>query len=575
MKRKKFGYGGRNRVVRNYLETPSETLAENDIMLAKAKSKAANNGWVKATQILGTAAIQYGMNKMGAGGASGSITGAFNDPSDGGIVGGESSQGFDNQQSTFNAGFGDGGFGDAMGNDDSMYAAFGGEVKSQEVEVEDGETAELPDGGLLEFKGKDHKDGGIDVNLPDGTDIFSKRISIKGITMAEREKARKKEEQRLAKLLDKTPYDKTLENTFLRTQETNKMEQEKDKRLQKAVKMVKDLASMSNQVKKKAAWGLDGGDDPENPLYANMTDEDFLAQAQVFLQMNQDDGAGTTAGKGVEGGTDKPGTGFGRMARNLFGGTDPDGNEVEGGLNLNMGDLAGMAGTMYSAFAPMANTKKQRSEDTPNINAFRDFGNDALDRIDSAKGYADEQKSKALLDVDKGRNRIIQGNRASARGVNTLRALDLAADSQATDQKSDIYDQFSKNMMNMLSTQAGFENQQDSAVMAGEQARDLADREDRDNYYSQLAQDIASKGQGIQQGAKMLNQQKLNKAKTEAVNNTSTDFSYVNGKIVDKNGKVKMSPAEIEKAARVGGFLNADGTVNTEKYLASIGITTE
>lgn len=41
------------------------------------------------------------------------------------------------------------------------------------AEVEGDETAVLPDSELVEFKGKKHKDGGIPVNLPNGTRIYS------------------------------------------------------------------------------------------------------------------------------------------------------------------------------------------------------------------------------------------------------------------------------------------------------------------------------------------------------------------------------------------------------------------
>jgi len=54
-------------------------------------------------------------------------------------------------------------------------------------------------------------------------------------------------------------------------------------------------------------------------------------------------------------------------------------------------------------------------------------------------------------------------------------------------------------MMSIMAQKAQMENQQDQVVMQGEQNRDLADRQDRDNFFTQMAQDIATKGQGLQE----------------------------------------------------------------------------
>jgi len=60
--------------------------------------------------------------------------------------------------------------------------AQGGEIMQgmPNAEVEGEETAVLPDGTDVEFKGPKHSKGGIPVNLPEGTDIFSDRLKPKG-----------------------------------------------------------------------------------------------------------------------------------------------------------------------------------------------------------------------------------------------------------------------------------------------------------------------------------------------------------------------------------------------------------
>lgn len=581
--KKKYAYGnGKNGVVRHYIESPDETITESQIMLAKAREKAMSNGWGQALDILGGMAVQYGTNMMTSGG--------------GVPAGGQAAFGGNIQ-----AGGGDGGkfgqgFGDWMGNNSDALAtgismlpmlaqmfgpgfAYGGTVPGVPVEVEGDEVGQLPSGNLIEFNGPSHENGGIDVELPEGTEIFSKRIKVKGKTMAERKKAREKKLMTLEKLLDKNGDDVVFQNSIKRTKANNAKEEASDQELQEMVATMKEIAGLSQGARHRAAksgdpkaiikqkqdaitganknktklaaygtgkkgvkmyndgtgpGGIKYGDpDPKNPKdpYHYMTDIEFLSKAQNFLALNK----GTTSGvnPGEEGGI--PGEGLQLPS-------------------LTLGDTVGLAGTLYSAFAPMKNTEKNRAGDTPNINAFEDFGNDALDRIEEAKTYVAGQRDKALRDLEIGRTRATKNNRNSARGVNTMRALDLATNANANNSQSDIYDNFAKQMMQLVAQEAGLENQQDQAVMAGEQARDLADRQDRDNYYSQLAKDISTKGQGIQQVGKMLNQNKYNTVAEQAVNDSSINFKYENGVLTDKAGNRVMSQAELEKAAKTLGI---------------------
>jgi hypothetical protein len=464
-KLKKYPLGsGKNGLVRNYIESPSETMTENDIMLAKAKEKAANNGWAQGLDILGGMALENGLSMVGSGIGSGEESGL----------------------------------------DFKKYnkKALGGEVNNVGVEVEGGETAKLPDGGLIDFKGPDHKDGGIKTTLPEGTDIFSKRILIKGQTMAERESDRSKKEFSLEKLFGDNEMDTVLKSTLKRTIANNNMDREKDKRLQQVVRLMKQM--------------------------------------------------GTTDMEGKPAEFEGGGTVMGNLFRNFFGGTDPDsGAKVDGNFKMTGGDILGLAGTMYSATAPMKNTQKQRAGDTPNINAFEGFGNDALDKIDSAKTYLDTQQDNALLNIEKDRTSATARNRNSARGVNQMRALDIATDSQANDAGADVYDNFSKQMIGLLSKQAGFENMQDDKVMQGEATRDDNDRRDRDNYFSQLAKDIGTKGQGIQQTGKMLNQSKKNSVSENLLDDSSKGHKVDSkGNVTLKDGTKVLSYAEIAALAK-------------------------
>ncbi len=578
--KKKYSMGtGKNGVVRHYIESPQETLVENDIAMARAREKAMSNGWAQGLDILGNLGVQYGTSMMTSAGTN--AIGAGGKGANGGIVAGGGDGGAFGQ-----------GFGDWMGNNSQNLAsglsmlpmlanlmgpgfAFGGQVP---VEVEGEEVGETPNGQLIDFQGPSHENGGIDISLPGGTEIFSKRIKVGGKTMAERKMAREKKLLTLEKLLEKSGDDIVLKNSIKRTKKSNDQEEAKDQQIQDMIGGMKKMAKMAYGTGPDGVQMMAGGGpvfdwmsllqsmNPQIPTITG-TSNDFHGEdpykTSTIPQTNKLEGK-TVGMKNMT-----PTASMPNFAKNAFVAEEvgdkkaPNTGEGFKLPNFTAGDITGLAGTLYSAFAPMKNTLKNRAGDTPNVNMFEDFGNDALDRINEAKGYVATQRDKALKDLETSRTRTTKSNRNTARGVNTLRALDLASDVNANKAQDDIYDTFSRQMMELVSKEAGFENQQDQAVMAGEQNRDLADRQDRDNFYTQMAQDIATKGEGIQTVGKMLNQNKSNTMAEKAINDSSINFKYTNGVLTDKAGNPVMTEVELAKAAKTMG-------ITVEEYIKLI-----
>ena len=228
MKKKKYAFGGTTdplagllaiRASRKgedpgFIESPDTAIAQNNIMKAKAMQKANSNPWTQGLDILGSLAVQYGTSMMKSGMSS---------------MGGGASAGteMEGAGAMFNS--------DYAFNGNSQVPqlkAFGGKVKGSQVEVEGEEVGELPNGQLLEFKGPSHEAGGIDAILPGGTDIFSKRISIDGVSMADRKKKREKQANRISKRLNENSADPVLKNTSKRIQEVNEMEDAFDMNVQ-------------------------------------------------------------------------------------------------------------------------------------------------------------------------------------------------------------------------------------------------------------------------------------------------------------------------------------------------------
>lgn len=203
MRRKKLNYG-------TGIESPQTALARNAQAIAKAELES-SGGLTDALDIIGNMAMSTGSSMLAKGLKGLDLKGKgdlFKLPDVSEI--------------------------DASLDGKGMYAAFGGTVP---VEVEGGESANLPNGKTIEFEGPSHSTGGIDVNLPSGTDVFSDRISIDGMTMGERNAYRGRKLKKLSSLAGNSVGDK---NAFERTQKAFEIDEENDKLVQSLVRVSKD-----------------------------------------------------------------------------------------------------------------------------------------------------------------------------------------------------------------------------------------------------------------------------------------------------------------------------------------------
>ena len=443
---------------------------------------------------------------------------------------------------------------------DSFIGAYGGTVPS---EIEGEEVVELPNGQVAEAKGPSHEKGGIDLMLPEGAEVFSKRIKIDGVSIADRKKKREKKEFTLEELLTANSTDGIIKNSLDRTKKNNIKEEKLDTDVQKVV------GNILSPPKEEFRYG--------GPILG------LLSQLTNGMQDNQYGGWGEpVSGKTGEieevvltpglkpiktksaGIIEKSIPGItGNLQKPLPQETDKEGFDW-GSLGIDMGDLGntiGMAGNVYSAFAPMKNTLKNRAGDTPNVNAFANFGEDGLAKLEESGLFIDQMKDEALGDLELSRQGTVNRNNNSARGINTLRALNLASDAQYNKGKSDIYNSTAGQMMQLMGQQANAENVQDQMVMKGEETRDLADRMDRDNFFSNMAKDISTKGKGIQQIGKDLNQTKQNDVAMNLINQLS---QY--GITVDKKGKLTYTKQPKETKASTTETKKTDEYVDNGVY---------
>ena len=223
-------------------------------------------------------------------------------------------------------------------------------------------------------------------------------------------------------------------------------------------------------------------------------------------------------------------------------GTTPKEATKRKGYVPTAGDFLTLAGTAYSAFAPMANTLENRAGDTPNVNKYKDFGKESLDTLARAAGFLTQERDNSNRKVASASRGAKKSGRAGARGINQVRAMDLATDINTTNAQADIDTAFANKTLGLLGQKANLQSTIDQVIMGGEQAADLADRQDRDNFYTQLGKDKASKGEGIQQLGKNVNTMLQNPILMNLLENMGQYVSMdANGNFVAKQMKTKKN----------------------------------
>lgn len=401
--------------------------------------------------------------------------------------------------------------------------ANGGTVGSTAVEVEDQEVAETPLGDIMQFQGNTHEEGGIDVNLPNGTKVFSDRISIDGKTIQERKLKREKSLKKFTKAFEANPTDIVAKNSHDRTKAGLDLEEQHDLAIQ-------EIANRSVQPKKMALGGQVGN--PWDKLGMQL----FNNGVPGLLDENVYDFEVESPRKYIDAPSIQPDL----TMRPLQVGTPsaPVTNADVDASSMTEGDSLGMFGNAFSAITPLLSTLGSSLSDTPNINAFQNFGEDALLANTNAKGQLaaikTSQDQKLQLSRTGARNR----NRNSAGSVNTLRALDAVTDLSGDLASNDIASSMAQQMIGLFNTQSQLENQQDMYQMQGEQQRDVADRQDKGNFDTMLGQSLADIGTGISKTGKDLNTTQANQDLIDIMADMSTNgITYVRD---GKTGRLKQ-----------------------------------
>lgn len=445
-----------NSSVKNYMKHPHEVLTENRINIAKAKEAAMSDGFLNTMGDIGNMAMAWGMNNGGMD-ALGEVAGkAFGKPVEG--------------------------------------LAMGGTNKSQNVKVDDGEIIETPDGQLGEVKGNPNEVDGVDASLPIGTKVFSDMLSKHGETMAERKINREKKLSKLQRLLEKKPSDTLVKNSIKRVAEANEKEEAEDMAIQE------QMTAMAQMLNK--AEGFLFGTGLEGTPGINNEDEDGISLSDRIGAF------GETYGDPLTLAADNLQSTIDSTAQEHDIDMTPEKERQPFNILETMtgGDVLGIAGNFHAMNKLKKNTLNSRATDTPNVNAYKEFGKDGIEEMDAAKDHLKTAQDVTKNEIRQNAAANKRSGRIGARGMATQRANDLAVEQGANDAMGKASAQFAQQMMQMMSRKAQMEMMQDRMVMQGEDQRDMRDRADKDAHYSNMAQDIASYSTGLQQTGKDVNQ---------------------------------------------------------------------
>lgn len=529
----------------------------------------------------------------------------------------------------------------------------GGEVP---IEAEHGEIVQEPTGEMYELNGATHEEGGIPLEVPGGTEIFSDRlIGADGNTMAQRKKNRENRLAKIQKELNKFPDDASLKKTLRRVQKQNAFEEQLDMQLMQQAQQAKMLAQqeaqLAQQQQAQAQGGQMGAEDspeeiglmqeleqgfdpsmmqsggempvegevpqdvPQEGLEEEIPQEEFAVGGRVNrpgnipglpayllkdlpgmieqargntpivdtgnpddVIYNEDDH--NRGEKNIQEViiTKKKKPGFdpvyvGKPQLSLTGqnnlmnsintnslatghkenitpvaplpgsqNTNSTSTNTSGNSKFNfehpfkgmtLGDAIGMYANHKAPQELMKNTIDQYRYTPEEINHFKNYGREALKTLRGQAGLIDTQHDLASQNLQLSRNAMNNLNNNSARGINTLRALNMASNAQTDAQQRELDMARASQMLSLGSQIAQQQNAIDQMVMKGDEERANRNLQNQDNYFTNMTKNISTKYQSLAKNAEALNEIKKRNAQEKLIGRLYRDFEG------DKDGNIK------------------------------------
>lgn len=384
--------------------------------------------------------------------------------------------------------------------------AMGGEMTSAKVEKD--EVVETPQGQVKEIGGGTHESGN-DTTLiaPSGTVVFSDRIDIDGKSLADRKKSRERKVKKLKGKMDKLAGsleargvdaigkggdERKLEKVLAELIEQS-FEEQRDLAIQEAASAGEQGPEMGKGGKmQKYPYGT-GGDG----IFDYLNDaQQAVGLAQMYGNVGQGSeatppnlyGGATLNPISSSAGAPEPPTDMGDAE------TFP-GDGAAGGSGINPWYNTG---SMARIFGPTAVTLMNYAGSEANPNYFQGFGREALETQGRALSTAGQSRDREVGAINRAAAAQRARGRASARGVGVSRAMDMATTGRQMAARGDAEARHSDRVSQLLGQRAQLQMQRDQVQMAGAREADIADRQDRSAFHTNLAKNLVTGGAAAQ-----------------------------------------------------------------------------
>ena len=224
-----------------------------------------------------------------------------------------------------------------------------------------------------------------------------------------------------------------------------------------------------------------------------------------------------------------------------------------GSMKNTMGDAALMAGTLFTSLANRRNTDRQQQATLPNVNVYAGI-----------QGYNDMLYQRQLQDIERQQNlqnqsiksnltAQLNANKNNTRSSSVQRVLDATVYGQANKAHQQTSIQASQ-LRNQLDAQKQqMDMKADVYYRRGEAARRLADQQDTDNYYGQIAKDNTGMGEAIRRAASLINERSNQQRQQDYFTNSMLQrygYAATEGGAFVKNketGEITFQPFETEE----------------------------
>ena len=224
-----------------------------------------------------------------------------------------------------------------------------------------------------------------------------------------------------------------------------------------------------------------------------------------------------------------------------------------GAMKNTMGDAALIAGTLFTSLANRRNTDRQQQATLPNVNVYAGI-----------QGYNDMLYQRQLQDIERQQNLQNQSiksnltaqlntNKNNTRSSSVQRVLDATVYGQANKAHQQTSIQASQ-LRNQLDAQKQqMDMKADVYYRKGEAARRLADQQDIDNYYGQIAKDNTGMGETITRAASLINERSNQQRQQDYFTNSMLQqygYAATEGGAFVKNketGEITFQPFETKE----------------------------